>query len=140
MVVDASVALKWFIDEEGSAPARALVASGEPLFAPDLIVAETCNAAWKLFRRSSIGADQYRRIASEIARPFSRWLPLDQLAPRAAVIAQLLDHPIYDCFYIAVAELIPDRLVTADSRFLRRLAGTEWEELATALYRADPIG
>jgi predicted nucleic acid-binding protein len=46
-VVDASVALKWFLDEEGSEHARRLK-SLEEVIAPDLIVAEVSNAAWRL--------------------------------------------------------------------------------------------
>jgi predicted nucleic acid-binding protein len=133
MVVDASVALKWFVEDEGSAMARQLVARDEPLFAPDLVVAETCNGAWLLHRASRISAEQYRAIAAQIATPFSRRAPLDQLAPRAAAIAAALAHPVYDCFYLALAELIPDTLVTADRRFLGRLKGTEWEGLAVDL-------
>ncbi|HXM70340.1 MAG TPA: hypothetical protein VN970_04350 [Thermoanaerobaculia bacterium] len=41
-VVDASVALKWVIDEEGSEAASALAA--ESLSAPSLILAECANA------------------------------------------------------------------------------------------------
>ena len=51
LVVDASVALKWFVDEDGSDRAVALLDGDEPLIAPDLVVAEVCNAAWKSLRR-----------------------------------------------------------------------------------------
>ena len=45
-VVDASVALKWFKQEGGSDEARTLLLR-EPLIAPELILAEVLNAAWK---------------------------------------------------------------------------------------------
>ncbi len=45
VVVDASVALKWFVDEAGSNQARLLLIRDLSLVAPDLIVAEVCNAA-----------------------------------------------------------------------------------------------
>ena len=57
-VVDASVAVKWFVDEAHSATARAVLASGQPLIAPDLIVPETCNTAWKKVRRGDISREQ----------------------------------------------------------------------------------
>jgi predicted nucleic acid-binding protein len=50
LVIDASVALKWFIDEDGSDRAAALLDGKELLIAPDLIVAEVCNAGWKAVR------------------------------------------------------------------------------------------
>ena len=45
LVVDANVAIKWFVEESRSDAARAVLASGEPLVAPDLVVPEVCNAA-----------------------------------------------------------------------------------------------
>jgi len=45
LVVDASVAIKWFVEEIWSDAARAVLGSGEPLIAPDLVVPEACNAA-----------------------------------------------------------------------------------------------
>jgi predicted nucleic acid-binding protein len=44
------------------------------------------------------------------------------------VIASQLDHPVYDCFYLALAEARDALLVTADRRLLRKLRGTPWVE------------
>ena len=43
-VVDASVAVKWLVEEPGSAEARELLAGEDSLLAPDLLVPEVCNA------------------------------------------------------------------------------------------------
>ena len=48
--VDASIACKWFVEEEGSDEAEQLLAVGEVLLAPELIVAEVCSALWKKLR------------------------------------------------------------------------------------------
>jgi len=37
VIVDASVALKWFVEEEGSSDAADLIAASNPRLAPDLI-------------------------------------------------------------------------------------------------------
>ena len=51
LVVDASVALKWFLTEEPqAAQALAIVQDGTTLIAPDFLIAEVCNAAWRLAR------------------------------------------------------------------------------------------
>ena len=51
LVVDASVALKWFLTEEPqAAQALAIVQDGAPLIAPDFLVAEVCDAAWRSAR------------------------------------------------------------------------------------------
>ena len=43
VVIDASIAAKWYLIERGREPARALLLSGEPLLAPEFIVAEVMN-------------------------------------------------------------------------------------------------
>jgi hypothetical protein len=39
LVIDASVALKWYLIEEGADQARQILADGETLVAPELVVA-----------------------------------------------------------------------------------------------------
>jgi predicted nucleic acid-binding protein len=124
LVVDASVALKWYLIEDGAEAARQILADGGPLVAPELVVAEVGNACWLAGRRGEIGAAQQAAIAVDITRVFDR---LERLAPhasRAAAIARELDHPVYDCFYLALSEALDAPLVTADSRLLARVAGT----------------
>lgn len=139
LVVDASVALKWFVDEPGSDQARALIDEDAALMAPELLVAEVCNGAWRLARLGVLGAAERGTIASEIATLFDRVVPLTPLAPRAMLIAAAVDHPVYDCFYVALAEREACRLVTADGRFRERLQGSEWQGLVQDLY-AMPAG
>ncbi|WP_109117935.1 type II toxin-antitoxin system VapC family toxin [Azospirillum sp. TSO22-1] len=127
-VIDASVALKWFVDEEGSLRARSLVASGMDLIAPDLVVAEVCNAAWRLVRVNVLPEGEEVRIANRIGLAFSRLWPLDGLAPLAVSMARELGHPIYDCFYLALAEREMCRVATADLRFIERVAGSPWQD------------
>jgi predicted nucleic acid-binding protein len=54
IVVDASVGLKWFLVEPGRTEARMLLDSGEALIAPDLLIAEVCNAAWRAARQGRL--------------------------------------------------------------------------------------
>ena len=49
-ILDASVAAKFFLDEEGSDLARSME-HGYELAAPELILAELCNLFWKRIRR-----------------------------------------------------------------------------------------
>ena len=53
-VVDASVAIKWMIEEPGTAPALAPLA--HDLTAPDLLVTECANVLWRKQRQGEIGA------------------------------------------------------------------------------------
>ena len=96
LVLDASVAFKWFAQEDGTERALVLLERDEPVIAPDLIVAEVANAAWKSLRRRELTTLQFDRIVSDIAQPFSRLVPLNQLIRPAAALTRELDHPIYD--------------------------------------------
>jgi predicted nucleic acid-binding protein len=52
--------------------------------------------------------------------------PTAPLAARALELAFALDHPVYDCFYLALAEAEQVGLVTADGRLESRLRGSSW--------------
>ena len=137
-VVDASVALQWFIEEAGSVQASALLTGPHTLIAPDLIIAEVANAGWKAVRSGGMARDQYDHAAARLPLAFDSLVPLAPLAPRAVAIARDLDHPVYDCFYLALAEERQATLVTADGRLLNRLRGTQWAPLAANLYTLSP--
>jgi predicted nucleic acid-binding protein len=124
LVVDASVAFKWFAQENGTDRALVLLERGEPIVAPDLIIAEVCNAAWKSLRRGELTPAQFDAIVSDVTQPFSRLVPLEGLIRPAAALTRRLDHPIYDCLYLALADSEGVPVVTADQRLLAAVSGT----------------
>lgn len=133
LVIDASVALKWFVDEDGSAQASALLDGPDLLIAPDLVLAEVGNAAWKAVRGGTMHPEQFAHAATRLPAAFDELTPLASLSQRAAAIALELDHPVYDCCCLALAEARAAPLVTADRRLLSRVAGTPWEGLVVDL-------
>jgi predicted nucleic acid-binding protein len=132
-IVDASVALKWYVHEAETAAAIGLIEHSDRLIAPDLIVAEVCSAAWKRLRRGDTTIAQTDLVAATIAQQFDRLIALDLLAPSAMAIARTLGHSVYDCFYLALAEREAAVLVTADRRLLSRVRDTPWTARVTSL-------
>ena len=118
VVVDASVATKWFFSEVDDIQARKILASENILIAPDLIVAEACNAARNKFHRGESNAQRALEIATWLPPMFRELVPAKALAPRALEIAMALAHPVYDCFYLALAEFSNTAVVTADAHLL----------------------
>lgn len=122
LVIDASVALKWFVQEPQHEAALALLRGGHTLHAPDLLVIEVANAAWKKFARREISRDQAAAIAATCNGDALDLLASAPLVPRAFELAAELKHPVYDCLYLACAEAVDGVVVTADSGFAKAAA------------------
>ena len=148
LVVDASVAVKWFVAEEWTEGSRRLLAAGIDRHAPDLILAETTNVLWKKARRGEIEASHgYFREAANLPDVLVLHRSQD-LFVRTSAIALDLDHPVYDCIYLACAEVEGVPLVTADRRLQAaskgRLAVDVWhigdEDVGQRIAAATNLG
>ncbi|MBM3597167.1 MAG: type II toxin-antitoxin system VapC family toxin [Alphaproteobacteria bacterium] len=133
IVVDASVAFKWYVNEAGSDDATLLLEDTARLIAPDIIVAELGNAAWTVVRSGAIAREHGARIVGSAASAFSALVPSAELADDAFVLADALAHPIYGCFYLALAERRGGVMVTADRRFYRLARGSRWRHRVALL-------
>ena len=120
LVVDASIAVKWLFAEPHSQEARQLLAPRIVLHAPDFILTEVANVIWKKARRKEIPSAQ--PYIEELANiPDAVVLqPSTELVMKAAALAVQIDHPVYDCVYLACTEAEAAPLVTADARLAER--------------------
>ena len=117
LVVDASVAFRAFIEDPLSERCREVFGDADARrVAPELVVYEVVNAAWKMARSGLLAWEAAREIAVEVAPCFDALVAGASLAPHAADLSRRLDHPAYDCFYLALAEREEARLVCADRR------------------------
>jgi predicted nucleic acid-binding protein len=118
IVVDASVAVKWVIPEPDSERAAAIRTADDDLIAPSLAYAEIGSAIWRAVVRGDIAAAEARRDLKVAISHYRRIVPLPELADGALELATRLRHPIYDCFYLALAERERCALITADARLV----------------------
>jgi predicted nucleic acid-binding protein len=98
-IVDASIAVKWVIEEEGTTAALALRQCGR-LIAPELLVAECANILWKKKQRSEISKEQALLAARLLQRVDVELVPTRSLLASATEIAIDLDRPAYDAIYL----------------------------------------
>jgi len=132
LIVDASVAVKWFAEEPLSDKAEAVLAGPDVLIAPELVLAELGNALRKKAAQGILTREQAVNALREAPSFFVRLHPLPDLALRTTEIAFDLGHPVYDCFYLALAERERVPMVSADERLLskrRALKGIELRKL-----------
>ena len=128
LVVDASVAAKWFLDEEHCMLAREVLEPGRRLHVPDYFLLEMDS----VFCKRTRSCDMTPGEALD-ARALLRQLPL-ALHPFAALqdsafeIANRTRQTSYDCLYVALAIQLGARVVTADRRLCNGLAVTPYTE------------
>lgn len=129
LVVDASVAAKWHLQDEGhAAEATRLLRGFEDgtitLVAPSLIRYEIGNAL-ELARRSG------RIDSAEVKVQLDKFLELapqqdhddDTLIVAASALASEHGIEIYDGIYLALSSLLGIPMITADAKLYRRVGG-----------------
>ena len=118
LVVDASVAAKWILPEADSAAAAALREQETELVAPSLIAAEIGNALWKAVRSGNIRRTEAIAGMEAVLIWFESLFPIEDLRVQALTLALDLGHPLYDCFYLALAQQQDAPLVTVDEAMI----------------------
>ena len=116
LIADASVAVKWLVDEVDSQAAQRLLDSDERLVAPDFVLIEVSNVLWKKVQRQQLESEQAVAGIEALPTHFEQLVPSAPLLPRALAIAIDVRHPVYDCLYLACAERLQATLFTADAR------------------------
>ncbi len=135
-IVDASVAVKWFLQEPGSIAARAVLTREGSLVAPDRLLLEVANVLRRKERRGELTAEHVDRATARLSSFFHEILPTDPLLASAVGLSRRLDHPVYDCVFLAAAMEPATRLITADGHFHRKLGA--FGEIVELL-QADPV-
>lgn len=120
LVVDASIAVKWVVEEEGTQQALTLRRQAK-LIAPDLLIAECANILWKKVQRDELSKEEAFLAARLLQAAEIELLPTRSSMEAAIRLATELDHPAYDCIYLALAIDNACKFVTADERLLRKL-------------------
>ncbi len=123
-VVDASVAIKWYVPEIYEQEASHLQKSGDQFHAPELILPEFGNVVWKKVARGEITEKQGQRIVSEFSKTKLTLHPHASIIKSAFTGATLTNQTVYDWTYLSLALILGCEFVTADERFYKALEKT----------------
>lgn len=124
LVVDASVAVKWYLPEEDSETALALLGSAAALHAPGLLRLEVANAFWKHARAGQIDQGLWALARPRLERSIGQWHDSASLLDEAFAMAGAMGHPVYDCLYLALARHLGAKRVSADRRLIAKMRAT----------------
>jgi predicted nucleic acid-binding protein len=126
VVVDASVAAKWLIHEEGTGAALRLEDPAWELACPDLLFLEVGNVVWRKVQSGEVDEEAGRRMVAAILDAPLQVEPSAALLPAAWEIAVRHDRTVYDGVYLALAVALDAPLVTADRRLVRGLESADF--------------
>jgi predicted nucleic acid-binding protein len=124
VVIDASVAIKWFVPEVHASAARRLLQDRMTLLAPDLIWAEVGNALWRKWREGELSAEDVRGILNDFRRFPLRIQSNESLYEVAWPAAQSNGRTFSDSLYLGLAMSVDCPLVTADLHLYQSLRDT----------------
>jgi len=112
-MLDASIAIALVVEERGSLAAVAALRGHEPLV-PEAFWVEVTNGLARKVRRREILLDDALDAYRALCRLVEYSVDTRPLGAFALTLALDLDHPVYDCLYLAAAIAHRAPLLTAD--------------------------
>jgi predicted nucleic acid-binding protein len=140
-VVDAGVAVKWYVPEVHEADAKRFLSPVFTLHVPELFFPEFGNIIWKkarLLKTPEISEAEGHAILELLEGVALLVHPSAQLLKAAFDVAMNAARPtVYDSYYLVLAKTLNCRLVTADRAFYESLNAGPFSPYL--LWVTDPI-
>lgn len=133
IVVDASLAVKWFLPEAGADAAALVLLGDKAIIGPDMLAIEVHAT---LVRGANMVKSNRQEAESAIKR-FQNMIESNDVQlirstprqiERSAGLAIELGHPLKDCIYLALAMELDCELVTCDAKFATKAKGV-WDRV-----------
>lgn len=125
LVIDSSVAIKWFVPEPFSAAARRVLdgyqAGSLTFHAPDLINAEVGNIIWKKHLFQGLAAADADAVIREFRKLAFVLTPTAVLLEDAYRLAVTHQRTVYDCLYLALSIREGCQFITADEKLVNAI-------------------
>ena len=118
LVLDASAVVRIVEGSPQAAAFQQAVLEAELVLAPELMLTEVSNALWRLQRAGQLQAESLQQCLSRASALVDQIEPDRHLQVEALALACHLDHPVYDCLYLALARREAAVLLTADQKLM----------------------
>ena len=128
-MVDASIAIKWLVEEDHSREADQLLTAWDRdntrVTAPHLLPTEVANGLYQRVRRGHLSLATAVQLAAAFLEKDIALVQSVHIHLRAMRIAsELAQNAAYDAHYLALAESLDCDLWTADRRFHQAATGS----------------
>ena len=137
LVLDASVAIKFYAIEPDTDAALAWIERGGRFVVPDIFLVEVLQALLRHHREARLSFGDLIGASAELAQLVEVPASSAELMPVALSLARTLDHKLHDCIYLALAQRLGCPLLTADLRLARK-AKTSALAIQVLLHTDEP--
>ena len=114
-VFDASLILKWYLPDDALFERAVAIRRGVDAVAPALMLVDLANALWKYVRAGLLDIEETCAVVASVSDRIETTPDIDLLEDAQRLSASL-QHPVYDCLYLALASRERLPLVTVDKR------------------------
>ena len=115
-VLDALAAVRLILADPAAADLAERVGGAALVLAPELMLNELANTLWKLQRADRLNNLDPQELLAEARELVDRLEPDRHLQAEALALACHLNHPVYDCLYLALARREAASLISSDRR------------------------
>jgi predicted nucleic acid-binding protein len=115
-VLDASAAVRLILADPAAADLAERVGGAALVLAPELMLTELANTLWRLQRADRLNDLDPQELLAEARELVDRLEPDRHLQAEALALACHLNHPVYDCLYLALARREAASLISSDRR------------------------
>jgi predicted nucleic acid-binding protein len=116
IVIDASAAVSLVLGIPGSEICYAPLDQAELVMAPDLFIAEVCNAIWKYRKADLLPMDRCETVLEQALSLPDQLESSSVLHLEAFALAVRHIHPVYDALYLVLARRNNAAILTLDHR------------------------
>jgi predicted nucleic acid-binding protein len=117
-VLDASAALRLITQDPAAEDLARQVEQMALVLAPELMLTEVANALWKLQQAGGLDGIDPQLLLADARDLVDQIEPDRTLQVEALALACHLNHPVYDCLYLALARREAATLLSTDQRLL----------------------
>ncbi len=118
LVLDASAAVRFLLDQEGADQVADRLEEAGQVLAPAFQMVEVANVLWKVARSGALTAAEAWERLETLADLVDEAVDDRELLADSLALAIELQHPVYDCLYLALARRLDARLLSFDRRLL----------------------